>query len=138
MAVTTRVSVAWGDMDAMGHVNNTVYLRWFETARITWLVQTGLLQPGGATGPILARTEIDYRIPVTFPDTVEVSVHAERVGNASVTLAYTIRSAARDNAVVAEGRTVMVMIELATGRSVALSDVQRATIQGMEGPSSPR
>lgn len=133
MAITTRVPVAWGDMDAMGHVNNTVYLRWFETARITWLLQTCLLEQGSPTGPILARTEIDYRIPVTFPDTVEVSVRAERVGNASVTLAYTIRSTAHDGAVVAEGRTVMVMIELATGRSVALSDVQRAAIQTMAG-----
>lgn len=134
MAITTRVPVAWGDMDAMGHVNNTVYLRWFETARITWLLQTGLLEQGSPTGPILARTEIDYRIPVTFPDTVEVSVHAERVGNTSVTLAYTVRSTARDGALVAEGRTVMVMIELASGRSVALSDVQRAKIQEMAGP----
>lgn len=44
-ALSTEIRVAWGDMDAFGHVNDTVYLRWFETARIEWLAQSGASAP---------------------------------------------------------------------------------------------
>ena len=121
-----RIGVAWGDMDALGHVNNTVYLRWFESARIAWwerispavgastigpsangigpvgpsangIGPVGLSANGiGPVGPILARTTIDYRRPVRYPDTVEVCVTARRIGGKSVTLAYEITSSAQD------------------------------------------
>jgi acyl-CoA thioester hydrolase len=127
--ITCRIDVAWGEMDAFGHVNNVVYLRWFETARIAWLRHHGLLDrmETERQGPILARSEIDYRVPVVFPDTVEVSVRAERIGSSSVTLAYALRSEAR-GAVVAEGKTVVVMFDYGAGRAVPWTPAQRAAI----------
>jgi acyl-CoA thioester hydrolase len=76
--VSLTIPVAWGDMDAFGHVNNTVYLRWLESARIDYFKKVGLLDrmARDRVGPILARTEIDYRRPVTWPDTVHVEVGA--------------------------------------------------------------
>lgn len=66
--VVTSITVAWGDMDAFGHVNNTRYFGYFETARIAYFAHLGLLDQ--TVGPILASTSCRFRAPVTFPDTV--------------------------------------------------------------------
>src|SRR3569832_273225 len=108
-------------MDFFGHVNNTVYLRWFESARILWwerLALSAQLQQRGI-GPILARTTIDYRRPVKYPDTIEVSATTLRVGGKSAVLGYRITSAAQDGATVAEGETVIVLYDYQRNETVA-------------------
>src|SRR4051794_8318236 len=72
--VVIRLPVQWGDQDAFGHVNNTVFLRWFESARIAYFGRMGLLEmmARDRVGPILASIACDYRRPVTHPDTVHV------------------------------------------------------------------
>ncbi|MFN8353898.1 MAG: thioesterase family protein [Spirosomataceae bacterium] len=69
-----ELKVQWGDMDAAQHVNNTVYLRWFETARINYFNQIGFMdfRGGNGIGPILAESTCKYKLPVTYPDTVLV------------------------------------------------------------------
>src|ERR1039458_3916242 len=71
--VVITVPLLWGDHDAFGHVNNLVYLRWCETARVEYLLLVGLwpsLPPAGL-GPILANISCDYKRPLTFPDRSE-------------------------------------------------------------------
>lgn len=125
-AHTVRIPVAWGEMDAFRHVNNTAYLRWFETARIEWFAKVGFAQSDGV-GPILARTEIDYRAPLTWPDTVDVSIGVVSVGRSSVTLGYEVRSD-KLGAVAARGVTVIVQFDYGSGKSVPLDDAMRARI----------
>ena len=70
------IPVQWGDMDAAQHVNNIIYLRWFETARIQYFEQLNELMDftGEAElGAILAETYCRYKMPVTYPDTVWVA-----------------------------------------------------------------
>ena len=62
----TPIDVAWGDMDAFGHVNNTRYFRYFETARIAYFTVINVLEQ--RIGPITASTSCRFRAPVTFPD----------------------------------------------------------------------
>jgi acyl-CoA thioester hydrolase len=131
-ALTVRIPVAWGEMDAFQHVNNTVYLRWFETARIEWMAKVAF-NGGGGAGPILARTEIDYRLPVVWPDTVEVAVGVVALGRSSVTLGYRVTSASHDGAVVAEGVTVVVLFDYAAKKGVPLDDALRARIAAPTG-----
>ncbi len=74
--VVITLPVQWGDQDAFGHVNNTVYFRWFESARIAYFERIGLshvldVEP---IAPILASISCDYRRPITFPDTVQVGM----------------------------------------------------------------
>ncbi|MEI8254057.1 MAG: thioesterase family protein [Deltaproteobacteria bacterium] len=126
-ALTVRIPVAWGEMDAFQHVNNTVYLRWFETARIEWLTKVGFTGTGGA-GPILARTEIDYRLPVVWPDTIVVAIGVVAQGKSSVTLGYRITSENLGGAIAAEGITVIVLFDYAAKKSVPLDDELRVRI----------
>jgi acyl-CoA thioester hydrolase len=132
--VALEVPVAWGDMDAFQHVNNTVYLRWIESARIAYFERAGMLErmEKERIGPILARTEIDYRVPVTFPDTVRVVVGAEKVGRTSFVLAYRVTSAAHGGAVVAEAKTVIVNLDYGRGASVPIDDAMRARITALQ------
>ncbi len=70
--VVIEIPVAWGDMDAFGHVNNVVYFRYFESARIAYFEQIDYLALMERTGvgPILAATSCRFRAPLTYPDTV--------------------------------------------------------------------
>lgn len=134
MAVTYECPVAWGDMDAFRHVNNTVYLRWFESARIALFGAAGLGDPddSGGVGPILARTEIDYRVPLFFPDRVTATAHVVRVGTTSFAIAYRVTNAA--GKVAAEGQTVIVMMNYRTHEKVAIDADLRRRLEAIGAP----
>lgn len=131
MSVT--IPVAWGEMDAFQHVNNVVYARWFETARMQYLERIGFDRQTGedGTGPILARTAIDYRLPVTYPDRVRVDVTVTRIGNSSFTMGLRVFSEAQQ-AVVATGEQVMVVYDYAAGRTAPVGAGLRGAIEGVE------
>jgi len=76
----TDIVVRWGDMDAFQHVNNTVYLKWVEHARVEYLRDhiTGLFTKT-KLGPILARQDIRYIFPITYPDTVVVGFRVSAI-----------------------------------------------------------
>ncbi len=111
-ALETTIRVAWGDMDAFAHVNHTVYLRWFETARIEWFQLVEFPEGGhaGDCGPILKTVSAVYEAQVKYPDTVVVRVRAEAPGRTSVKLMYEVESAAHGG-VVARGDSVVVLVE---------------------------
>src|SRR5204862_2570874 len=93
--VTFSVEVVWAEMDAFGHVNNTVYLRWFESARIHYFEKLGLATDAGHQAPawpILAHTSIDYRSPVVYPDAIDIAARVTKLGTTSFTMAYRAHS----------------------------------------------
>ena len=139
LPVRVEIPVAWGEMDALQHVNNVVFVRWLETARIAYFDRLKLLDRirDEGVGPILARTELDYRRPVTYPDTVLVDVGITRVGGSSYTMSYRIRSVAQD-AEVAAGDTVIVHYDYRAARSVPLDPGLRAAIAALEAEAFPR
>src|SRR3954462_9000694 len=118
--VTIELPVQWGDMDSFGHVNNVVYLRWFESARIAYFERAGVLEQMPDIGPILARHTIDYRIPLRYPDDVRVSATVLKTGNTSFTMGIRLRSRANDRAIAAEGEGVIVMVDYRTGKKAPL------------------
>jgi acyl-CoA thioester hydrolase len=131
--LSIQVPIAWGDMDAFGHVNNTVYLRLFEDARIRFFeeVGIGLAGPaGGGCAPILASTQCQFRVAMTYPDTARVDAGILRVGRSSFTMGYEVHSA-RQGCLAAEGEGVLVWYDYAARQSVPLPDELRARIEAM-------
>jgi len=127
------VDVVWGDMDSFQHVNNVLYLRWFESARAVYLSDLGyqdMLKVGGQTGigPILARTEINYHMPVEYPDTVTVNTTISKMGNTSFVMPMQIHSKAK-NQIVATGEAVIVLFDYRHGQKMALSEELREKIR---------
>lgn len=132
--IEVDIAVAWGEMDAFQHVNNTVYLRWFETARIAWLEKVDFPEADGKLGPILRTVLVEYLSPVTYPDKIRAKVRTKKVGTTSVTLEYELTSEAQ-KAVVAKGETVVVLIDYDKGAAVPLPDDARARITGASASS---
>src|SRR5690349_7671453 len=86
--------VQWGDQDAFSHVNNTVYFRWFESGRIAYFDRLGLGHSltGAGLGPILAAINCNFRLPLSYPDTVLIGTRVTKVGNSSLNIAHTVFS----------------------------------------------
>jgi acyl-CoA thioester hydrolase len=129
--LTIEVPVQWGEQDALGHVNNVVYLRWFESARLAYWDRIGVRVPR-RIGPILARQTIDYRKPLVWPDDLRVSATVSRIGNTSFVMGQRIQSRANGWAVVAEGESTLVMLDYETNGKVPFPDDLRRTVEAYE------
>jgi acyl-CoA thioester hydrolase len=125
------VPVAWGDMDAFGHVNNTRYFRYFETARIEFFAGFGFL--GQGVGPILAATSCRFRAPVVFPDTLRVGSRVVSVGEDRFTLEHAAYSEKLDR-IAAIGEAVVVSYDYAAGSKVALPPEWKAALAARVQP----
>jgi acyl-CoA thioester hydrolase len=132
--VVVAAPVHWGDQDSFGHVNNTVYLRWCETARVEYLSRIGLMvaSPAEGVAPIVASVACDYRRPVTYPDTIHVGTRVTRVGTSSLRMEHCVVSE-RLNAVVAEAHSTVVMLDYQQNRSVPVPEDARHAIERLEG-----
>lgn len=127
--VTVEIPVAWGDMDAMGHVNNAVYFRYFETARIACFAELGLGSIGqsGGVGPILHSASCRYRIPLTHPDTVTVGAQIGEVADDRFVMRYRAVSH-QHGAVAADGESLIVTFDYATGSKARVPDDVKARL----------
>jgi len=132
--VVVDTPVAWGDMDYFRHVNNIVFFRYFESARIAYLERIGfedeLKQRG--IGPILHSTNARFRRPVTYPDRVFAGARTTRMLGDRLVMEYRVVSE-RLGAVAAEGGGVLVAYDYANGRKAALPGAVREAVLGLEG-----
>jgi acyl-CoA thioester hydrolase len=132
--VMVEIPVAWGEMDAFRHVNNVVFFRYFETARIEYLrrVRFGGERDDDGRGPILATAHCRFRRPLTFPDRVTCGARVTEMSGDRFTLEYRLVSHGQA-AVAAEGGGVVVSYDYrALGKAELPGDV-RAAIEGLEG-----
>jgi acyl-CoA thioester hydrolase len=113
-----RIPIRWGDMDAMGHVNNTVYFRYMEQARIGWF---DALVPEEAawrsTGIVIVNASCNFKRPINYPGTVEVRVFAGAPGGSSVPTYYELMM---DEELYADGAAVVVFIDMATQKPMRI------------------
>lgn len=122
---TTHIAIRWGDMDAAGHVNNTVYFRYAEQARIEWMESLGLLSTKrDEITLILVSASCDFRIPLVYPGTVEVRVYLGPLGRSSLRTSFDMRLPGEDR-IYAEGTATLVWINRVTGKSVPMPDSMR-------------
>jgi acyl-CoA thioester hydrolase len=111
--------VRFRDLDALGHVNNAVFLTYIESARVAFLVGLGAATTLEDMALIVARIEIDFRAPVGFGEEVEIEVRASRFGDKSFDLDYELRV---DGKIVAEAKSVLVGYDYDKGETVTIPD----------------
>ena len=120
-AYIARTKVHWGDMDALGHVNNVVYFKYLENTRLTMMESLGifprLFEEG--TGLVIADAHCRYKAPVVYPDTLHIGVRAELMGDDRVRFHYALFSESLQR-VAAEANTVQVCVSPQTGRKTAM------------------
>lgn len=126
--------VQWGDQDLLGHVNHTIYFRWFESARVAYLDRLGPALPynRGEVGPILAAINCNFRRQVGYPDTVRIGARVSRIGRTSVTMDYGLWSSGQGNSLVADGSSVVVVFDYRTQKPTPVTDEIRAAISKLE------
>jgi len=131
--VVIGIPVQWGEMDAYGHVNNTVLFRYFESARMEYLDRCGFLETYDSdnVGAILRSTECVFRRPLLHPDTVLVGARSVHVEEDRFTMAYLAVSEAHSE-VVAEGSAVVVSYDYAQRKKTALPGPVRTRIGELE------
>ena len=107
----------WGDMDAMGHLNNTLYFRLLEEARIQWFAALGIITTGTQPGPILANIACDFVKPMLYPNTAVITQVVTKIGNSSLHHHSTIESLAEPGVIYAKSTSVVVWMDYAAGKS---------------------
>ena len=122
----TILPIRWGDMDAMNHVNNTVYFRYMVQARIEWLESLGY-GTGQHTdeGRVIVNAGCTYLVPLVYPGNVEVRMFIGHPGRSSLPTHYELRLQGNEK-LYATGDAKMVWINPASGRSIPLPDNMRA------------
>ena len=122
LAHVERIPIRWGDMDAMGHVNNTVYFRYMEQARISWFEQ---LVPEDevwqSTGIVIVNASCNYKRPITYPGTVEVKLLVGPPGGSSTPTFYELRVDA-DPVPYADGAAVVVFVDMKTQKPARIPE----------------
>ncbi len=131
--VTIELPVQWGEMDAYGHVNNTVLFRYFESARMAYFERCGFVASyqRDQIGAILHSTSCRFRRPLFCPDTALVGARVSEVGEDRVTMEYHAVSKTHDQ-LVAEGTAIVVSYDYTAGRKTALPAAVREAIAKME------
>ncbi len=132
--VVIELDVAWGDMDSYGHVNNVIYFRYFENARIAYLDRVGWSASKVATGlgPILHSTSARFRKAVTHPDRIQVGARVTDIQPDRVAFEFKLVSE-KLNAVACEGQGVVVSFDYRAGAKAPIPEAIRTAILGLEG-----
>ncbi len=119
---TEHMRMRWGDMDALGHMNNTVYFRYLEQARISWFDALNIDYNNPGEGPILGSVGCRFRIPVVYPADLNISVYASKPRNSSFVLHSAIAEHSDPTRIYATSEAIMVWIDLTDGKSRPLPD----------------
>jgi len=129
--VIIDVPVAWGEMDSFGHVNNIVYFRYFESARIAYFDAIDFRGSDGAIGPILASTQCRFRRPLTYPDQLRVGARITDLGTDRFTMQYRVHSRALAD-IAAEGSGIVVAYDYGAGMKAPLPVSVRRRVESLE------
>ncbi|PKN82573.1 MAG: acyl-CoA thioesterase [Deltaproteobacteria bacterium HGW-Deltaproteobacteria-1] len=131
--VTMNIPVAWGEMDAMGHVNNIIYFRYFETVRIEYFNRLNMIDYAreSGIGPILASTECRFKMPLQYPDTVIVGTKILSMEEDRFVMGHEVFST-KHKRIAADGEGVVVTYDYRNNKKVPIPADLRAKIMELE------
>jgi len=137
--VVIEIPVAWGEMDAFQHVNNIVYLRYFESARIAYFERLGYIELRQTTGigPILGSLQCRFKIPITYPDQVFVGTWVSQIDADRFIIKFQIVSQ-KHQKVAAEGEGVIVSYDYRENKKAPLPEELKQRIQALEATVSAK
>ena len=131
--VVVEIDVAWGEMDSFAHVNNAVYFRYFEHARVDYLTRVGWfdLMRAEGVGPIVHSAHARFRKPLSYPDRIAVGARVITIGPDRVTFEHRLVSA-RWADLAAEGQAVVVCFDYRGNKKAAIPHALRGRIDQLE------
>jgi len=121
--------VAWGDMDAFGHVNNVLYYRYMESARIRYMDELNIFQHDVYT--VVASNQCKYIRPVFYPDQLKIGARVEEMRNSALRMSYLLWSE-QQQAIVALGEAVMVCVDKENMLKLPIPEIIRQKVTKIE------
>ena len=129
--VWRKITTRWADNDAYGHVNNTVYYEWFDSAVNAWMIEQGMLEiASGDPIALVVETRCTYAAPLTFPETVEIGLAVAQLGRSSIRYRIGVFADGADTAA-AEGEFVHVVVDRSTRRPVQIPGDWREKLEAI-------
>ncbi len=123
LAYSCTLPVRWGDMDAYGHVNNAMYLRYLEEARVQMFMQMGTGSIAGSQqAPVVVTVGCTFLKPVNYPDEIRIDCYVGTPGRSSFMTYYSLYAASAPEQLTSEGYAKVVWMDHGTGKSVPLPD----------------
>lgn len=119
-----EMPVRWGDMDAFGHVNNTLYFRYFEEARFQWMLAKGIPTKSD-THPVVVTIGCTFFRPLFHPENIRLDLFVSDPGRSSFMVTYKLYTLSQPDAPAAEGYSKVVWVNAENGRSVPLPPMVR-------------
>jgi acyl-CoA thioester hydrolase len=130
--IRVDIPIAWGDMDAFEHVNNTKFFRYFETARIKYFEKAGFIESmkKNSIGPILASISAKFIKPLFYPDTITVGTRVSSIEPTHFIMEYIIVNKSKETAAIGESK--MVAYDYKSSKRVTLPDIVRNKIREID------
>ena len=128
---TDVIAIRWGDLDSVGHVNNTIYFRYMEQARIDWFDSLGYPVGPREEGPVIVNASCTFLKQLNYPGNVEVKTYIGTVGRTSMESWIEMRPSYDPRTVYAEGGAKIVWVNYARGKSTPLPDQIRRLVGEM-------
>ncbi|MDP3083371.1 MAG: acyl-CoA thioesterase [Rubrivivax sp.] len=123
------IPIRWGDMDAMGHVNNTVYFRYLEFARLEWLYRIGGPPDPKGSGPVIVNAFCNFIRQLEFPGDILARHYVTNPGRSSFDTYVTMERTDDPGVVCAEGGSKTVWIDFQAQKSIPLPDRVRQLVE---------
>ena len=122
---SSNIPVNWGDMDALGHVNNTMYFRYMETARVNWLNSLGIKLGENNQSFIIVNAFCEFLAPLTYPKTLEIKTFISKIGNTSIDIFHDLEIEDQDQKpnLIANGFVTCVWFNFKENKSAPLPTV---------------
>lgn len=120
LLIQLPITLRWRDLDAFDHVNNSSFLTYLEEARLVWMSRIDGTWLDPRNMPVLAAAQVNYRAQLSWPGQISVELMCARLGTTSLTIAHRIVDATDTNKLYSDGNAVLVWIDPATGKPVAL------------------
>ena len=118
-------AIAWGDMDALGHVNNARYFDYFQEARIEWLRELNIVMTD-KTGPVVIQVSATFLKPVVYPATVTLDSSIHSLGTSSMVVDHHLY---QNDTLMAHGTSKIVWVDYERSKSIPLPEVLRTVLK---------
>jgi acyl-CoA thioester hydrolase len=123
------IPIRWGDMDAMGHVNNTIYFRYLEIARLHWLYEVGGPPDPDGCGPVIVNAFCNFIRQLEFPGDILARHYVTNPGRSSFDTYITLERVDEPGVIYAEGGAKTVWTDFRKQKSVPLPDWMRKLVE---------
>lgn len=132
MIKPAKIQVRFSDIDVMGHVNNAVYLSYFEMTRVHYFKELlGLEWDWKSYGILLVRNEIDYIKPILIQHVPEIHMYFEEAGSKSIRLSYEVKV---DGEIYTKGISVLVSFDSRIGKTTVIPEEMRTALENLRKP----